>query len=157
MPLQAFLLWLVFSGAPSRGGSVVAQNPASSTARIAITNVTVIDVAGGERQPGVTVLTKGNLIVAVGRDVPVPAAAVPIDGTGKFLIPGLWDMHSHHQGTGPESVDLFVANGVVGTRDMGADADFILPLREEMFRKVPGIGAPVETTTAAVAQTTGEP
>lgn len=134
VPFQAFLLWLVLSGAPPRGSSVVAQDPARPTAQIAITNVTVIDVAGGERQPGVTVLTKGNLIVAVGRDVPVPAAAVPIDGTGKFLIPGLWDMHSHHQGTGPESVDLFVANGVVGTRDMGADADFILPLRERINR-----------------------
>ena len=43
-------------------------------------------------------------------------------------------MHSHHQGSGSEAVDLFVAKGVVGTRDMGADADFILPLRERIVR-----------------------
>jgi imidazolonepropionase-like amidohydrolase len=41
-------------------------------------------------------------------------------------------MHTHHQGTGAECLDLFVAKGVVGTRDMGGDADFILPLRERV-------------------------
>jgi hypothetical protein len=41
-------------------------------------------------------------------------------------------MHSHHQGTGADSLDLFVAKGIVGTRDMGGDADFILPLRERV-------------------------
>jgi imidazolonepropionase-like amidohydrolase len=41
-------------------------------------------------------------------------------------------MHSHHQGTGAASLDLFVAKGVVGTRDMGGDADFILPLRDRV-------------------------
>ena len=51
-----------------------------------------------------------------------------------FLIPGLWDMHSHHQGTGTESLELFLANGVVGTRDMGSDVDFILPVRNRISR-----------------------
>jgi imidazolonepropionase-like amidohydrolase len=55
-----------------------------------------------------------------------------VNGKGKFLIPGLWDMHAHHQGTGADSLDLFVAKGIVGTRDMGGDADFILPLRERV-------------------------
>jgi hypothetical protein len=41
-------------------------------------------------------------------------------------------MHTHHQGTGAQSLDLFVAKGIVGTRDMGGDADFILPLREQV-------------------------
>ena len=41
-------------------------------------------------------------------------------------------MHSHHQGTGADCLDLFIAKGVVGTRDMGGDADFILPLRERV-------------------------
>ena len=115
-----------------RGG----QGPASSVvgASIAITNVTVIDVAGGAPQRGVTVLTRGHEIVEIGPDVSVPVRAVHVDATGKFLIPGLWDMHAHHQGTGAQSVDLFIANGVVGTRDMGADVDFILPLRDRIRR-----------------------
>ncbi len=59
--------------------------------------------------------------------VDIPRDATRIAGSGKFLIPGLWDMHSHHQATGADWEDLFVAKGVVGTRDMGSDADFILP------------------------------
>jgi imidazolonepropionase-like amidohydrolase len=96
--------------------------------------VTVIDVTGGAPQTGVTVLTRGPNIVEIGRDIPVPAGGVHVEATGKFLIPGLWDMHAHHQGTGARSVDLFIANGVVGTRDMGADVDFILPLRDRISR-----------------------
>jgi len=113
---------------PAAAAAVQPQAP------VAIVNATVIDVTGGPPQPGVTVLTRGQEIVAVGPNVAVPAGAVRVDATGKFLIPGLWDMHSHHQGTGAASLDLFVANGVVGTRDMGADADFILPLRDRVRR-----------------------
>ena len=99
---------------------------------LAITDVTVLDVVSGERRSGVTVLTQGDRVIAIGRDVPIPPGTDRLDGTGKFLIPGLWDMHTHHQGTGADCLDLFVAKGVVGTRDMGGDADFILPLRERV-------------------------
>jgi len=99
---------------------------------VAITGVTLIDVATGERQNGVTVITRGDRIAAIGRSVAIPRGATTVNGRGKFLIPGLWDMHTHHQGTGADCLDLFVAKGVVGTRDMGGDADFILPLRERV-------------------------
>ena len=99
---------------------------------VAITDVTVIDVTTGQRQNGVTVVTRGDRIATIGRGVPVPPGAARVNGRGKFLIPGLWDMHSHHQGTGADCLDLFIAKGVVGTRDMGGDADFILPLRERV-------------------------
>ena len=106
---------------------------------IAITNVTVIDVVSGARAAASTVVTKGGAIAAVGRGTAVPAGATKVDGTGKFLIPGLWDMHSHHQATGTESLTLFLANGVVGTRDMGSDVDFVLPLRDRINRgELPG-------------------
>ena len=123
------------------GGPQAAQSPSgrqSSTGAaagaIAITNVTVIDVLTGAKQAGVTVVTKGGEITGVGRGVPVPRGAVRVDGTGKFLIPGLWDMHSHNQASGTESLDLYLAHGVVGTRDMGSDLDFILPLRDRLRR-----------------------
>jgi imidazolonepropionase-like amidohydrolase len=99
---------------------------------VAITGVTLIDVATGERQNGVTVVIRGDRISAIGRNVAIPRGATAVNGRGKFLIPGLWDMHTHHQGTGADCLDLFVAKGVVGTRDMGGDADFILPLRERV-------------------------
>lgn len=110
-----------------------AQAPANrSGGSVAITDVTVIDVVTGARRAGVTVLIKGDRITAIEPKITIPRGASRVDGKGKFLIPGLWDMHSHHQGTGADSLDLFVAKGVVGTRDMGGDADFILPLRERI-------------------------
>ncbi len=102
--------------------SVVWSQPKSSP--IVITNVTVIDVIDGAARPAMTVLVRGDRIDRVATNVDIPLEARRIDGSGKFLIPGLWDMHSHHQATGADWVDLFVAKGVVGMRDMGADADF---------------------------------
>jgi hypothetical protein len=99
---------------------------------VAITDVTVIDVTTGGHRTGVTVLIRGERIAAIGPGITIPRGASRVNGKGKILIPGLWDMHTHHQGTGVESVDLFVARGVIGTRDMGADADFILLLRERV-------------------------
>lgn len=99
---------------------------------VAITNVTVLDVVTGAKRTGVTVLTQGDRIAAIGTNIAIPRGATRLNANGQYLIPGLWDMHSHHQGTGAEWVDLFVAKGVVGTRDMGGDADFILPLRQRV-------------------------
>src|SRR5215472_322909 len=118
-----------FASAQTRSAPPLDGRPAQS---VAITGVTVIDVATGQRQTGVTVVTRGDRIAAIGSGIAVPSGAATINGKGKFLIPGLWDMHTHHQGTGADCVDLFVAKGVIGTRDMGGDADFILPLRERI-------------------------
>ncbi len=119
-------------------GVAAAGVPAGEAQRrnetIAITNVTVIDVVSGGQQHGVTVLIKAGQIADIGRGIRVPAGAMRVDGTGKFLIPGLWDMHSHNQASGAESLELHLANGVVGTRDMGADLEFILPLRDRIRR-----------------------
>jgi hypothetical protein len=109
----------------------VTATPENSTA---ITNVTLVDVVSGAKQAAMTVVTKAGQIADISRGTSIPQAVMRLDGTGKFLIPGLWDMHSHHQATGTESLDLFLANGVVGTRDMGADVDFILPLRDRINR-----------------------
>jgi hypothetical protein len=103
-----------------------------SSAPIAIVDVTVIDVITGAHRTNVTVLIRNGGIEAIEPNISIPAEATRLDGKAKFLIPGLWDMHSHHQGTGANSLDLFVAKGIVGTRDMGGDADFILPLRERV-------------------------
>ena len=64
----------------------------------AITNVTIIDAENGIRE-NQTVVWDGDEIISVGAsaDAPAdaPAAATVVDGSGKFLIPGLWDMHVH--------------------------------------------------------------
>ena len=87
--------------APVTGKQARVSTPPDGS--IAITNVTIIDVASGAQETAVTVVTKAGQIGDIGRAISVPPGAVRVDGTGKFLIPGLWDMHTHHQMTGPES------------------------------------------------------
>jgi len=90
----------------------------------------VIDVASGATRPDNTVLVNGNRITFVGpaANAKVPPGAKVIDGDGKFLIPGLWDMHVHafvyvfSDFAGP----LMIANGVTGARDMGYYVDTTL-------------------------------
>jgi imidazolonepropionase-like amidohydrolase len=94
-----------------------------------ITNVTIVDVTNGQLQPRQTVTVTGDKITAITQAAPARDATV-IDGTGKFLIPGLWDMHAHIQGNERAWLPLYIANGVTGIRDMGADLDFILNVRE---------------------------
>jgi imidazolonepropionase-like amidohydrolase len=92
--------------------------------------VSVIDVASGATLPDNTVLVSGNRISFVGPagSASIPSGALVIDGRGKFLIPGLWDMHVHGfvhafaDFAGP----LMIANGVTGARDMGYYIDTTL-------------------------------
>ncbi|MDQ6699945.1 MAG: amidohydrolase family protein, partial [Acidobacteriota bacterium] len=88
---------------------------------LVIRDVSVIDTNTGAVEPHSSVAIRGDRIVAVGpaSKVKVPAAVKTISGTGKYVIPGLWDMHVHlwykdHQ------FPLFLANGVTGVRDMGS-------------------------------------
>ena len=116
------------------GACATGPRPLDRPALLAITNVTVIDVAAGVRRPGMTVVADTERILSVEPGGRAPTGARRVDGTGRFLIPGLWDMHTHHQATGVDSLPVFVASGVLGTRDMGSDADFILPLRDRLRR-----------------------
>lgn len=97
-------------------------------ASVAIERVTVIDVATGRRVPNQTVLLAGERIVRVGAadSLTVPAEALRLDGRGKFLIPGLWDMHVHasRPGRAERYFLLYIAHGVTGVRDMGPTPEF---------------------------------
>lgn len=94
---------------------------AATAQSIAIRNVTVIDVVEGRALPGVTVVIEGDKIASVSKDAKAPKGARVIDGIGKYLVPGLWDMHTHFT-QDSASLDLFLANGITGVRDMGAIA-----------------------------------
>ena len=104
--------------------SVSAQQLAPPS--VAITHVTVIDVATGTRTPDRTVLVTNGRIAAVGgtSEVQLPDDAAIVDGTNGYLVPGLWDMHVHMAGGGISDtalVPLLTVNGITGVRDMGAD------------------------------------
>ena len=103
-------------------------------APLAITDVTVVDGTGGSGRPHMTVVISGGRISAVdplARAVISPQATL-IDGRGKFLIPGLWDMHVHLAKAGASSPGLFVANGVTSVRDMGGDFAVVRRWRDEI-------------------------
>lgn len=100
-------------------------------------NVNVIPMTSDTVLPGRTVIVDGHEIVALG-DVdatPVPEDAVVVDGTDRFLMPGLAEMHGHIPGTNSQSLDrvlrLFVANGVTTVRGMLGQASH-LELRSEI-------------------------
>lgn len=113
-----FSLLLLCTGACSPAGApAVAPVPAT----LAITHVTVVDVTGGPSRADQTVLLDGSRIVAVApaAEVRVPRGVRVVDGAGKYLVPGLWDMHAHVT-DGKAALNLNVANGVTAVRDMGA-------------------------------------
>lgn len=89
-------------------------------------NVTIIDMTGELPKPDRTIVISGGRIVDVGKtqDVSLPKNALVVDATGKFLIPGLWDMHWHlrsERETRNVLFPLMIANGVTGVRDMFSD------------------------------------
>lgn len=74
----------------------------AARADLTITNVSLLDGTGELAKPGMTIVVKGDRITAVGpaAEVRVPRGAKRIDGAGKYLMPGLMDMHIHLIGAG---------------------------------------------------------
>src|SRR5271166_330149 len=113
---------------------------AAAASAVAITHVTVIDTTGGPPRPDMTVIVKDQRIVELGKSdtVHAPAGAQLVDGSGKYLIPGLWDMHVHEvfgdwiPRNEKVMPPLFVANGITGVRDMGGDLDVLKVWRAEI-------------------------
>jgi imidazolonepropionase-like amidohydrolase len=123
--------------------------PAAPT--VAIRAVTVVDVMDGSLLPEQTVLIARSRIVAVGRadEVRIPRDAELVEAAGRYLIPGLWDMHVHS--VGPVADDtpspsiaaqdwhlpLFLAHGVTGVRNMNdGTGDVTLELTKTIKRQL---------------------
>lgn len=103
-----------------------------------IEHVTLIDSTGTGAKDDVSVLIEGERIKSIvvsGENVAAPDAT-RVDGKGKFLIAGLWDMHVHtlSKNQPDRFFPLFLANGVTGVRDMGGDLTLpqILQLKKEI-------------------------
>ena len=93
--------------------------------------VTVVDVEAGQLIADRTVVVSGSRICSVDETAGavVPADAVVVDGSGRFLIPGLADMHIHVNY--PDDMLLYVANGVTTVRILWG-FDWTLELREQI-------------------------
>jgi imidazolonepropionase-like amidohydrolase len=110
---------------------------APGEAATVIRDVTVVDVANGQLLPHRVVVISGASISSVQElraFQPAPGARV-IDGAGRYLIPGLWDMHSHSlwsEEAMQSFLPLYVSQGVTGIRDMGGRLDLLARYREQM-------------------------
>lgn len=122
-------LALAVAGACSHAGPL--QEPTPDTR---IENVTVIDAVGGEQRGMDVAILAGKILTVSAHETQDPATdAARIDGTGKYLIPGLWDAHVHLTYT--EGLDhtsffpLSIAHGVTSLRDTGGHLDKLAPAR----------------------------
>ena len=102
---------------------------------IAISNVTIIDGPGGVRH-GMTVLINNEYIGHVAKTAAItfPKNTREIDGSGKFLIPGLWDMHVHltyEPLLENRMFDLFLGYGITSVRDTGGELEKVIPWRQK--------------------------
>jgi imidazolonepropionase-like amidohydrolase len=119
--------------------------PPDSSASLVFVHATVIDVETGQLRQDMTVLVSSNRIASVASSglASFPMGTHVIDARGKYLIPGLWDMHVHAF-TSPESsltlgaraTDVyfpqFLAAGVTGIRDMGGWVDTVMSVRRRV-------------------------
>ena len=110
---------------------------------LVLVGATLIDVTGKSAvaegpqavsPPGVVansaVVIEGDRIVAVGprAQVAIPAGATIVDVSGKYLLPGLWDMHAHL--VQPEFGVAYLAAGITTARDVGNEIEFGTTLRD---------------------------
>jgi len=126
-----------FEPAIGNGSAIVAPEP--TPAVTAFVNVTVIPMDGERTLSGHTVVTRDGVIVAVGptEETTVPDDAVVVDGSGRFLTPGLTDTHTHVAAAG--DLVMHLANGVTTILNMG-DAAFEMPWLRDLVRDgaIPG-------------------
>lgn len=129
--------------------TVASAQRVGAPTRLAVVGVTLIDGTGAPPRPRTTVLVTNGRITAIGPSdrVTIPAGTTRIDGTGRYMIPGLWDMHVHmtaraaarfsngrpdYMAAADYYFPYFLASGVTGVRDMsGQLADL-----KEMRRRV---------------------
>jgi imidazolonepropionase-like amidohydrolase len=122
--------------------SIAAGEPSDNVAPprvLAFTHVNVIDVEHGTVGHDATVIVDGNRIRAVGPSATtrVPPGALVLDATGKYMIPGLWDMHVHVTAEPDVPFELFPAFGVTSIRDVGGSLASLRALQRQLGPTMP--------------------
>lgn len=100
--------------------------------RLAIVGATLENSTGAQPVPDSVILIEHGVITAAGprAQVHVPQGATVLDASGKFVIPGLWDMHAHYEQV--EWGPIYLAAGVTTVRDVGNEFDFIRTIHDEL-------------------------
>jgi imidazolonepropionase-like amidohydrolase len=131
----SFFLKRAIEDAIERLTQVANELSPKSTAPLALVGGTLIDVTGKAATPNAVVLIEGDRIVAAGprATTKIPDGAKIVDVTGKFLLPGLWDMHAHLYQS--EFGPTYLAAGITTARDVGNDMEFGTALRDAAKEK----------------------
>jgi hypothetical protein len=113
-------------------GMIIRQSYSHPIYDLLIKNVNIIDVKKGKTINNQNIFIQGDrIIIITDRLKSEHTAKITIDGSGKYLIPGLWDMHTHNWWNLHFS-NYYVANGVLGVRNMYTPMEFIKPLKDSI-------------------------
>ncbi|MBW7932599.1 MAG: amidohydrolase family protein [Gemmatimonadaceae bacterium] len=100
---------------------------------LVIQNGNLFDSERGVMVPNQTIVVRGDRIVTVGSSAttPVPEGATVIDASGKTVMPGMWEMHTHLTVSSQSAFGLMqLAQGLTTARDMAADVDVAVSQRD---------------------------
>src|SRR3984885_6047090 len=123
--MKLLTLALVLAAVPT-----LAQGP---PADLVVRHVTIVDVTNAQTRTNQRVSLQNDRIVAIEPESPkAPRAAKVVGASGKFLIPGLWDMHVHIEVAPKIFTRLYLAQGITGIRDMRMELVALLMLRAEI-------------------------
>ena len=97
---------------------------------IAFVGATLINSTGKATIANATIVIRNGKVIAAGpgKKVSVPPDAQRVDVTGKYIIPGLWDMHAHYEQV--EWGPIYLAAGITTVRDVGNEFEFITAVRD---------------------------
>lgn len=114
--------------------SVIYSAGSLTAEQIAITGGTLIDVRTQQEIKESVILIQGDRIVEVGKkgETSIPADARVIDASGRWIVPGYMDMHSHVTGAEGLPFEMYLAKGVTTIRDPGGDLSLSRLLRADL-------------------------
>ncbi|TDF41615.1 hypothetical protein EYS14_01825 [Alteromonadaceae bacterium M269] len=101
--------------------SVVHSHTSEPSKVLLLSNINIINVKSGEVERNKDIVFNNHKIIDVRPHKKDSSSQYrTIDGSGKYVIPGLWDMHTHIRSySGEENLPMFIANGITGIRDLG--------------------------------------
>jgi imidazolonepropionase-like amidohydrolase len=105
-----------------------------SATAVVIDGATLVSADLQERRPAARIVIQGDRVRCIGApaDCPVPAHARRVDGSGRFVIPGLFDAHIHTSQRLTQVAPLYLAFGITSVRDMGGFPEFTRQLQDDI-------------------------
>src|SRR5260370_2566093 len=124
----AYLLLLSFAGTLTVGQAIAWQKPDDKPDETLIRNATVLTITHGTLQNADVLIRKGK-IAGVGKNLKASTNARVIDGTGKYVMPGIIDCHSH-------SMLDAINEGSVAVSSMAHTSDVLNPTDVDLYREL---------------------